>query len=266
MAISPCPNDTFIFHHLIENGFGDRKLECHFEDVEELNRRALEEGRHAITKMSYHALLKLEGRYRLLSSGGALGRGCGPLLISGRPCGPEALRGEIEAAGRVLTPGPLTTASLLLRLFLKSIGVDLSRIRFESARYDLILDKLLSGEERFGVIIHEERFTYQKRGLHGIRDLGDWWEGSTGLPIPLGCIAVRSDVPAELDEDLNAAIRNSLLAARENPERSRPFVKRHAQALEDDVIDAHIGLYVNDFSLDLGDEGRRAVAELRRRA
>jgi len=266
VAISPCPNDTFIFAHLGRRGeeLLGREIVLDFADVEELNRRAIEERRHRVSKMSYFAFARAREDYTLLPAGGALGRGCGPLLISGRDPGDGA-----EAAGtltRVLIPGRWTTANLLTHLFLADRGREIDSIEFVPTRYDRIIPALQSGEAAYGVIIHEERFTYQKRGLFAVQDLGEWWEQTTGAPIPLGCIAVRNDVKAELQERLTQAIRASLAAARQDPAAIRDFVKQYSQELDDEVIDQHIGLYVNDFSLDVGEEGQKAIAELFARA
>ncbi|MCR9144653.1 MAG: 1,4-dihydroxy-6-naphthoate synthase [bacterium] len=269
LAISPCPNDTFIFHHLKENGAEllGAPLRLDFADVEELNRRALEEQRHAITKLSFFAMSRLGDSYEMLNNGGALGRGCGPLLItnqSGKIDDPRSIR-------RVLIPGQYTTANLLTHLFFADQGLsadEIKAIEFEAVRYEQILPALQNGRADFGVIIHEERFTYERAGLLPVRDLGAWWEESTGLPIPLGCIAVRKDlITAGLKkESIEAAIRASIAHAYEHPGDSKAFIKEHSQALEDPVIAAHIDLYVNDFSRDLGAEGQRAAQELFRRA
>ncbi|MEQ9364026.1 MAG: 1,4-dihydroxy-6-naphthoate synthase [Leptospirales bacterium] len=268
LAISPCPNDTFIFHHLSRNGAEllGAPVRLEFADVEELNRRAIQERRHAVTKLSFYAMSQLGDHYQMLGNGGALGRGCGPLLITNQkgPVEPQDIR-------RVLIPGRYTTANLLTHLFFADLGLspdEIQSIEFEAVRYEQILPALREGRADFGVIIHEERFTFERAGLFAVRDLGAWWEDTTGLPIPLGCIAARKDVIAGglSAETIEAAIRSSLAHAYAHPEAGREFIKTHAQALEDEVIAAHIDLYVNDFSRDLGEDGRRAVTELFRRA
>jgi 1,4-dihydroxy-6-naphthoate synthase len=249
---SPCPNDTFIFHALTHGlvptaGFNVRER---LEDVETLNRLALD-GVLDLTKVSYHALGHLRDRYALLRSGGALGRGCGPLVIAAQPTTMPDLRGK-----RIAIPGTLTTANLLLQLY----GTDYDRV--VPMPFDRIMPALQAGTADAGVIIHESRFTFQAQGLHAVLDLGAWWEADTGLPIPLGGILARRDLGPAMLRAVDAAIHASLVHARAHPDAARAYIRAHAQELDDTVIDAHIGLYVNDFSLDLGDEGLRAVVTL----
>lgn len=233
-------------------------LELVFADVEELNRRAIEEARHQITKLSFFAFLHAQDRYTLLSPGGALGRGCGPILVA-----PRKDAGLPGPDSRILVPGRWTTAHLLVRLFLAARAPEASKV--EHKRYDQIIPALLAGEADYGVIIHEERFTYQSRGLFPVQDLGEWWEKDTGFPIPLGAIALRKD-----KESIRSEIEKGIIHSIENARRDfptiEPFVKAHSQSLEDDVIQAHIGLYVNDFSIEPGVDGRRAIDELFKRA
>lgn len=263
LAISPCPNDTFIFYHLLQPDFlPGIDIELFLKDVEELNRCAIAERRHAITKLSYYALSAVLHDYRLLNSGGALGRGCGPLLLSSQPFRPDELRRYAAVHPRFLIPGRWTTANLLLRSYLQYAGLEPERFEFIPLRYDRIIERLQSGEDHFGVIIHEERFTHTKAGLYAIVDLGEFWERETGLPIPLGGIAVRRDIEEESVARIESGIRESLRLARANPERVRDFIRDHARSLDDEVIAAHIALYVNEFSYDLGEEGRRAVEKL----
>lgn len=268
LAISPCPNDTFIFHHLIENAqeLLGASLRLEMADVEELNRRAIQEQRHAITKLSFFAMSRLSEHYQMLGNGGALGRGCGPLLITN-----QSTPVDISSIKKILIPGHFTTANLLTHLFLADQGLDpahIQQVQFEPVRYEQILPALQKGQADFGVIIHEERFTFERAGLFAVQDLGKWWEDTTGLPIPLGCIAVRKDMLATglSAEKIETAIRDSLAHAYAHPESGKDFIQTHAQALEDEVIQAHIQLYVNDFSRDAGPDGQRAIAELFRRA
>lgn len=256
LGYSPCPNDTFIFHALTHGlvatpGF---TVSERLEDVETLNRLALD-GILDLTKVSYHALGHLRERYALLRSGGALGRGCGPLVVAARPAAMSDLRGR-----RIAIPGVLTTANLLLQLF----GTDFANV--VPMPFDRIMPALRSGEADAGVIIHESRFTYQAAGFHAVQDLGAWWEAETGLPIPLGGILARRDLGAEVIGAVEAAIRASLDYARQHPGAVRGYIRTHAQELDDAVTDAHIALYVNDFSRDLGDEGIHAVETLLARA
>jgi 1,4-dihydroxy-6-naphthoate synthase len=249
IAFSPCPNDTFIFHALLSGKIDPRghEFHAHISDVEDLNLRAMQ-GLYAVSKLSFFAWLSLRGRYTLLDSGAALGRGCGPLVVS-RPGGADL------AEAHIAIPGNYTTAFLLMRLWMPGAR------RFTAVRFDEIMPGVADGRFDAGLIIHEGRFVFPLFGLEKIIDLGEWWEGETGLPIPLGCIALRKDLDA-LRGDLNALLRSSVEYARTHPDASREFVRAHAQEMDDTVIDQHIGLYVNDFTVDLGDEGRRAIAGL----
>lgn len=253
-AFSSCPNDTLIFHALLHGlvDAGDLRFDSWISDVEDLNRRAFDE-RYPVTKLSFHAWLLVKERYRLLDAGAALGYGCGPLLVSRD--GEADLRGK-----RIAIPGVYTTAYLLLKLWYPGdIGV-------VATTFDRILEGVAAGEYDAGLIIHEGRFVYQRYGLSKIVDLGEWWEAGTGLPVPLGCIAVsraQSDADIRIiEEALRASVRYGLA----NRGASREFVRIHAQEMEDWVIDEHINLYVNDFSVELGESGRRAIAVLDERA
>ena len=256
LGYSPCPNDTYIFYALTHNkvAIPGHTIEQRLEDVETLNQLALD-GLLDLTKISYHALGHLRDRYVLLHSGGALGRGCGPLVIAPELTDMQALRGK-----RIAVPGKLTTANLLLQLH-GSGYEDLLILPF-----DQIMSALQSGAADAGVIIHESRFTYQQAGFHEVLDLGAWWETDSGLPIPLGGILARRDLGEKTIRMADDAIRSSLEYARLHPQEPRAYIKEHAQELENEVIDAHINLYVNDFSLNLGDEGIMAVETLLSRA
>lgn len=256
LGYSPCPNDTFIFYALTHGLLPQLPFTVRerLEDVETLNQLALS-GQLELTKVSYHALGHLRDRYALLHSGGALGRGCGPLVVATRPTDMATLRG-----GTIAIPGQLTTANLLLQLY--SDGFDKLLI----LPFDRIMPALKSGAADAGVIIHESRFTYRQEGFHEILDLGAWWEEETGLPIPLGGILARRDLGADLIESVDRAIRASLDFAWAHPDRPRDYIRRHAQELDDAVTDSHIGLYVNEFSRDLGAEGVRAIETLFARA
>jgi 1,4-dihydroxy-6-naphthoate synthase len=256
LGYSPCPNDTFIFHALT-HGLIDTEdfyVKERLEDVETLNRLALD-GTLDLTKISYHAFGHLRDEYCLLRSGGALGRGCGPLMIAPQQITMEELRGK-----RIAIPGQLTTANLLLQLH--GEGFDNLLI----LPFDRIMDAIACGEVAAGVIIHESRFTYQQRGLVEVLDLGAWWEETTCLPLPLGGILAKRDLGSELIQQVDTSIRKSVSYAFAHTNASRDYIKQHSQELDDDVIASHIDLYVNDFSFDLGDEGVKAVEELFRRA
>ena len=250
-GFSPCPNDTFAFHALV-HGLVDAPVRCApvLLDIEELNRRA-HDGGFEFTKLSVGAFASVGQRYRLLRSGAALGRGVGPLVVTREP---QSLRDA--TAGRVAIPGRETTAYRLLRLAAPHLG-DVVEMR-----YDKILGAVEHGDVNAGLIIHESRFTYTDHGLTKAADLGEWWEGETGLPVPLAGICARSDVDADLAAGVEAAIRASVAYAFAHPDASRAYVRAHAQEMSDSVCDAHIRLYVNEFSLDVGEEGLRAIGRL----
>lgn len=226
------------------------------EDVEALNRRAFER-RIDVTKLSYHALAYCAGDYALLDAGSALGRGCGPLLIAGR-----AISHAEVAAGRlrIAIPGVYTTANLLMTLAFPAAG-DKTPVVFSA-----IEDAVLEGRFDAGVIIHESRFTYEGRGLQKLADLGELWERDTGAPIPLGGIVVDRSLSPAVQQSINRVMRRSVEYAFAHPDASRAFVRQHAQAMSEQVLRQHIALYVNEYSVDLGEEGRRAVMLLFERA
>jgi len=250
-GFSPCPNDTFAFHALVhglvEAPCGVRPV---LLDIEELNRQA-HSGAFDVTKLSVGAFAAVGDRYRLMRSGAALGHGVGPLVVARSP---QSLADV--AQGRVAIPGRETTAFRLLGLAAPHLH-DVVEVR-----YDQILGAVERGEVDAGLIIHESRFTYQAHGLSKVVDLGDWWEAETGLPVPLAGICARADLDGGLVADLERAIRASVQYAFDQPEASRAYVRAHSQEMSDEVCDAHIKLYVNDLSLDVGDEGLRAIARL----
>ena len=251
IGFSPCPNDTYIFCGLVKGYISLPSWNLRpeiLEDVETLNEWAME-ARLDITKLSFHALGHVLADYVLLKSGAALGRGCGPLLVAGR----KVVPGDFVKMS-VAVPGRFTTAAMLLKLY------GLSWKNIVMMRFDEIMPAIESGKVDCGVIIHESRFTYKARGLRLIVDLGSWWEEWSGYPIPLGGIAVRRSLGNELIEQIDRAIHASILWARENPQLCKPYIKEHAQEMAEKVIDDHIGLYVNSFSENLGEEGLAAVA------
>lgn len=257
LAYSPCPNDTFIFaawtNGLLEDAPPVRAV---LEDVENLNNSALS-GDYEFTKVSYGAIPLLTNRYRILRSGGALGRGCGPLLIA-RPGEGRSL--EDLADKIVAIPGELTTAFMLLRLAMPR------RPQTLMMRFDKVVTAVKEGVADAGLIIHETRFTYQEHGLVQVADLGEWWEKETQLPIPLGAILIRKDLDDAMAARANEAIRESLQYSRTREREVLPYIREHATEMNDDVMRKHIATYVNAFTDDLGDEGIAAVAELFRRA
>jgi 1,4-dihydroxy-6-naphthoate synthase len=250
IGFSPCPNDTYIFCALVKGHIkvDDFNLKpVILEDVETLNRWAME-GRLDITKLSFHAFGHVLEKYALLNAGSALGRGCGPLLVSNRP-----LHSDSFAHLTVAVPGRYTTAAMLLRLYSPVWK------KVVAMRFDEIMPAIEAAEVDCGVIIHESRFTYQDRSLVLITDLGSWWEEISGHPIPLGGIAVKRSLGNELIQKIDHSIRSSILWTQKNPQACRSYIKEHSQELEDRVINDHIGLYVNSFSENLGTEGMAAI-------
>jgi 1,4-dihydroxy-6-naphthoate synthase len=251
IAFSTCPNDTFIFHAMLHDCIdtGNLRFVPHMHDVEALNQKAFSKTFH-ISKLSFYAYLKLRQSYEILDAGSALGYGCGPLLV-GRSTDLSFSKAKIAV------PGEYTTAYLLLRLWHPEIR------NVEIIRFDNILEGVQIGRYDAGLIIHEGRFIYQQYDCVEIIDLGKWWEDKTSLPIPLGCIALRKErFFINLKKDIESVIRSSVEYAFQNRDASREFVKLHAQEMEDSVIDGHIDLYVNNFTLSLGDTGRKAVQAL----
>lgn len=257
LGFSPCPNDTFIFYALLHNKINTEGLsfKAVLLDVETLNQKAFN-SELDITKVSFNAYRSLRDEYSLLSAGNALGRGCGPLIIAKAETSTAALKGR-----KIAIPGRLTTAFLLLQLYEPVLAENVVVMPFNR-----IMSAIKNNEVEAGLIIHESRFTYQEYGLCEVIDLGKWWEADTGLPVPLGCIIARKSMGMECIQRVDSLIRESLEYAFEHREETMAYVKVHAQELTDKVIKQHIDLYVNAYSLSLGDEGLRAVEELFRRA
>jgi 1,4-dihydroxy-6-naphthoate synthase len=258
LAYSPCPNDTYIFAALTNGLLDDAPpVRAYLADIDELNNAAAR-GEYELIKTSYGAIPYLMDRYRILSAGSALGRGCGPLLVA-RPLESPPLFADF-ARKRIAIPGERTTAFMLLQL---ALGRHPKTVKM---RFDQIVGAVARGDVDAGLIIHESRFTYRAAGLISIADLGEWWENMTLLPVPLGAILARNDVPHDEALALDAAIRRSLAFARENESAVMPYVREHAVEMKDDVMRAHIELYVNEFTEDLGKLGREAVHALFARA
>ena len=259
LAISPCPNDTFVFDALVHGRVpGAPPVEVTYADVDVTN-TAAERGAFDLVKVSFAALPWLLDKYHLLPCGGALGRGCGPLVLTrgDRAGGPD--RTDLTGA-TVAVPGDRTTAYLLFRLW--SAGRPPARI--EVVPFHEIMPGVAAGRYDAGLVIHEARFTYHRHGLSALVDLGEWWEADTGLPIPLGAILARRGV---VDPEAAAGwIRESVRQAWADPTASREYVLAHAQEMEPDVVDRHIDLYVNEFTADLGEAGFAAVTALLDRA
>lgn len=256
LGFSTCPNDTFIFDAMIHHKIDTEGLdfEVIMGDVEELNTKALN-NELDVTKISYHAFSKIVKNYLLLDSGSALGYKNGPLLISKHKIYPD----EVKDA-KIAIPGFNTTANLLLSIaFPKAI-------KKQEYLFSDIEEAVLEGEADAGLIIHENRFTYEKKGLNKIIDLGDYWEKETGLPIPLGGIAVNRNLYKEIQLKINRVLKRSVEYAFENPKSAYPFIKQYAQEMDEEIMYKHIDLYVNDFTRDLGEKGREAVKVLYDRA
>ena len=250
IGYSPCPNDCFIFDALIHGKIDteDLQFEVLLEDVETLNKKALK-GELDITKLSYHAFAYVLENYILLRSGSALGFNCGPLLITRHP---ERSR-RMDDNLKIAIPGKLTTANLLLSIAYPNLTNKVEYL------FSDIENAVLSGEVDAGLIIHENRFTYQDRGLKKIMDLGEFWDSFIHAPIPLGGIVIKRNLSNDLQQKVNRLIKKSVGYAFENPESSMDYVKAHAQEMSEEVIKKHIALYVNNFSIDLGETGINAV-------
>ena len=252
LGFSPCPNDTFIFDAMVHGRIDTEGLEFDYflADVEELNRRAFE-GRVHITKMSFHAYAYAASNYLILDSGSALGRGNGPLLISRK----KIVRKNIENV-RIAIPGKFTTANLLF-----SIAWPKALNKKEYIFSD-IEEALLNGEVDAGLIIHETRFTYQNRGLRKIEDMGEFWERLTGMPVPLGAIVINRSIPYDTALKVNRVLKRSLEYAYQDSSAAYAFVADNAREMDSDVINSHIELYVNEYTSDLGKDGRMAIEKL----
>jgi len=261
LAYSPCPNDTFIFHAWVRGLLpGAPAVEERLEDIDTLNQLAAG-GEADVIKVSFYAFGHLRDRYALLHSGGALGRGCGPLIVARRDsslrpadsAGGVALLADALSRARVAIPGDRTTAALLANLF---TGAARQRVVLP---FERIMPAVAAGEVDAGVIIHEGRFTYGALGLRRLIDLGEWWEATTGLPIPLGGIAVSRALSRDLQGRVERAVFESVAYARAHPDSSRDYVAAHSQEIDPAVCQAHIDLYVNEATMEYGPEGEAAI-------
>jgi 1,4-dihydroxy-6-naphthoate synthase len=258
LGFSPCPNDCFMFDAIVNRRIDLEGLQFteRLADVEALNTSAFA-GDADVTKLSYHAYAYCADKYVLLDAGSALGRNCGPLVISKRPISKD----EVAASAlRIAIPGKFTTANLLSGLAFPKAQ------RKTELVFSEIEHALLRGEFDCGVIIHENRFTYEAKGLKKVIDLGEFWETETGAPIPLGGIVVNRMLPDEVKHAVNRVLRQSVEYAFANRSASLPYVRAHAQEMSEEVMYKHIDLYVNEYSIDLGVDGRRAVELLFERA
>lgn len=252
LGFSPCPNDTFIFDAMV-NGKIDLahfELEVVLADVEQLNRMALD-GKLDVTKISYNAFSRVHYMYQLLNAGSALGNNCGPLLISEKSLSDDELK-----SASIAIPGRNTTAN-----FLMSFAYPQANNKTEFL-FSEIEEAILDGRVEAGVIIHENRFTYQQKGLIKIADLGEYWEQTTGFPIPLGGIAIHRRLKPADRKLFDSLLRQSIEYAFAHPDASNDYVKCHSQEMEESVIRAHIELYVNQYSIDLGEKGKQAISKM----
>jgi 1,4-dihydroxy-6-naphthoate synthase len=252
LGFSPCPNDTFIFDALVNKKIdtGDFEFDAVLEDVETLNNWALN-GKLDITKLSFPALFQSLNQYSLLHAGSALGKGVGPLLIS-----KKNISFDDVAKHSIAIPGIHTTANLLLSFAFPDADKKTPML------FSDIEDAVVNGKTDLGVIIHENRFTYQQRGLMKIADLGNYWEEKMHVPIPLGGIAIKKSIDAAISKKINGLIRQSLEHGFKNYPFISDYVKQHSQAMDENVMRKHIELYVNDYSIDLGDDGKNAIQSL----
>ncbi|MES4886563.1 1,4-dihydroxy-6-naphthoate synthase [Streptomyces sp. NPDC096012] len=258
IAFSPCPNDTFVFDALAHGRVPDAPaLDVTFADIDITNGMA-ERGEYDVLKVSYAVLPYVLDEYALLPCGGALGRGCGPLVLTREP--------GADLSGRtVAVPSEKSTAYLLFRLWAAdTLPDDVGEVVVMP--FHEIMPAVQDGKVDAGLVIHEARFTYRNYGLHKLADMGEHWERTTGLPIPLGAIIARRSLGAEALAGLAEAVRASVRAAWDDPEASRPYVMAHAQEMDPAVADQHIGLYVNEFTAGLGEDGYAAVRGLLTRA
>jgi 1,4-dihydroxy-6-naphthoate synthase len=256
LGFSPCPNDCFIFDALVHRRIDLQGLEfdVQLHDVETLNRKAMKADLD-ITKLSFHAYGYALNDYILLRAGSALGFNCGPLLVSARD-----IRDPLTEIKTVAIPGRLTTANFLMSLAFPSITHKKEMV------FSDIENAVLNGEVDAGLIIHENRFTYEQKGLKKVVDLGEFWDSLIHAPIPLGGIMGKRSLGDDTLQKVNAVIRSSVEYAFAHPDASRPYVRQHAQTMSEEVMKKHIDLYVNRFSIDLGIEGEKAVEIMFRKA
>ncbi len=250
LGFSPCPNDCYIFDALIHHKIDTEGLSFNvtMQDVEDLNQGALNEELD-VTKLSFSAFAHCTNAYELLDAGGALGRGCGPLLIAKDTI-------TLSENSRVAIPGKYTTANFLLSIAYPHLN------NKKEYLFSEIEEAVLNNEVDAGLIIHENRFTYQEKGLVKLIDLGEFWEQETKLPIPLGGIVIKRSLPEEIKLKVNRVLKKSVEYAFAQPKASVNFVREHAQEMSEEVMYQHINLYVNDFSVDMGTEGKNAVSAL----
>ena len=258
LGFSPCPNDCFIFDAIINKRIDLEGItfDIKMEDVETLNKWAIE-GKLDSTKLSFHAYAYLTNAYQLLTAGSALGFNCGPLLISKKEFSIEEVKTNKL---KIAIPGKLTTAHFLFSIAFPSVTNKTEMLFSE------IENAVLAGTYDAGLIIHENRFTYEQKDLKKIIDLGEFWESLIHAPIPLGGIVIKRDLPFEIKQKVNRIIKKSVEYAFANPQLSKPFIKEHAQEMNEEVMQKHIDLYVNQYAIDLGDLGKKAIGLMLQKA
>ncbi|MBI5213894.1 MAG: 1,4-dihydroxy-6-naphthoate synthase [Nitrospirae bacterium] len=274
IGFSPCPNDTFIFYALVNKKIDVKGIDINpvIEDVETLNRLAIKKALD-VTKISCHAFYYLQDNYNFLRSGGAFGRGCGPLLVADKNFKFQISNFKFQNL-KIAIPGELTTAFLLLNLYLSSPQGGLrpkgsstnSSLSFIAMPFYEIINAVSEGKADAGLIIHESRFTYPDYGLEKVIDLGDWWEKETGLPIPLGGIIAKKSLGMPAVKTIESLIRASVEYSMLHRDEVMPYIKQYSQELSEDVVMKHISLYVNDYTIDIGAEGENALRELFKKA
>lgn len=263
-GFSPCPNDTYIFYALVNKKIDLKGLDFDFiiKDVEELNQLCISK-KLDISKVSSHAYYYLKDDYHFLRAGAAFGRCCGPLIVANKDFSFDDKQGQLKIG----VPGRLTTAFLLMKLYLSSEFISRSiNVNYEFMPFNEIMTAVQQRKTDAGLIIHEGRFTYQDYGLAKIADLGEWWESGTGLPIPLGGIIAKKDIAYDTVKIIEDLISKSVKYSINNLEEVLCFIKKYSQELSDEVIMQHVSLYVNSYSLDIGNEGIEALNELFKRA
>ncbi len=251
IGFSPCPNDTFMFDAMINGKLNnDFDFDVKMADIEQLNKMAFS-SKLDVTKLSYHAYIYLSDEYQILNCGSALGNNCGPLLLSDKPYSLN----DINKA-KIAIPGEYTTANMLLGLAFPEAN------NKEEVLFSNIENKILDSSVDLGLVIHENRFTYESRGLYKLMDLGEFWEEKTQLPIPLGAIVIRRSLPQETKLAIENLLRESIQYAFDNPSSALPFIQDNSQTMDDKVMYQHIELYVNEYSLDLGEKGKASIHKL----
>jgi 1,4-dihydroxy-6-naphthoate synthase len=254
LGFSPCPNDTYVFYALVHGivNAANITFSHQIHDVETLNNMALSESLD-VTKVSFYAYAHVMDKYALLKTGGAIGRSCGPIIVSKKRISPHELKDK-----KIAIPGKLTTAYLLTQLFEPAISTENVLVM----PFNEIMAAVKDGVADAGVIIHESRFTYHTYGLTEVVDLGAWWERETGLPIPLGCIIAKKSLGEGIISEIEQLILNSVLYAKSRPDETIAYVKTHAAEIDDKVITEHIGLYVNNYTENTGDDGVAACNKI----